>query len=173
MDQSRSQYGKTRLFLEAKIKAELSGVPDPACQYSLFQTKWSLNPVMKTHSMCQAACIYYADSVLSCESRVLGRWPAGFEKHYLHRSLERTGQMCVVVSPGVGVYQVERELNNLTKQRIIDYGVGIDLVCVGEQPLHAVPLLRVSPPPLPFCTSQMPTGQPRPTIPLDFLGNFS
>ncbi|XP_043241781.1 GATOR complex protein Iml1-like isoform X2 [Amphibalanus amphitrite] len=65
-----------------------------------------------------------------------------FEKHYLHRSLERTGQMCVVVSPGVGVYQVERELNNLTKQRIIDYGVGIDLVCVGEQPLHAVPLLR-------------------------------
>ena len=69
---------------------------------------------------------------------------AVFEKHYLHRSLERTGQMCVVVSPGVGVYQVERELNNLTKQRIIDYGVGIDLVCVGEQPLHAVPLLRVS-----------------------------
>ena len=67
-----------------------------------------------------------------------------FEKHYLHRSLERTGQMCVVVSPGVGVYQVERELNNLTKQRIIDYGVGIDLVCVGEQPLHAVPLLRDS-----------------------------
>ncbi|XP_037068810.1 LOW QUALITY PROTEIN: GATOR complex protein Iml1-like [Pollicipes pollicipes] len=65
-----------------------------------------------------------------------------FEMHYLHRALERTGQMCVVVSPGVGVYQVERELNNLTKQRIIDYGVGIDLVCVGEQPLHAVPLLK-------------------------------
>ena len=92
---------------------------------------------------------------------VFGSWPAVFEKHYLHRSLERTGQMCVVVSPGVGVYQVERELNNLTKQRIIDYGVGIDLVCVGEQPLHAVPLLRVS---TGRQTGQTPTGPPKPGI---------
>ncbi|XP_018898821.2 GATOR complex protein Iml1 isoform X2 [Bemisia tabaci] len=65
-----------------------------------------------------------------------------FEKHYLDRSLDRTGQLSVVLTPGVGVFEVDRALTSVTKQRVIDNGVGSDLVCVGEQPLHAVPLLK-------------------------------
>lgn len=65
-----------------------------------------------------------------------------FENHYLNRNLDRTGQQSIVITPGVGIFEVDRELTVITKQRIIDSGVGSDLICVGEQPLHAVPLLK-------------------------------
>jgi hypothetical protein len=42
-----------------------------------------------------------------------------FEKHYLDRSFDRTGQLSVVITPGVGVFEVDRELTNITKQRVI------------------------------------------------------
>ncbi|KAA0703820.1 GATOR complex protein DEPDC5 [Triplophysa tibetana] len=69
---------------------------------------------------------------------------AVFDKHYINRNFDRTGQMSVVITPGVGVFEVDRLLMILTKQRMIDNGIGVDLVCMGEQPLHAVPLFKVS-----------------------------
>ncbi|XP_038649235.1 GATOR complex protein DEPDC5 isoform X2 [Scyliorhinus canicula] len=66
-----------------------------------------------------------------------------FDKHYINRNFDRTGQMSVVITPGVGVFEVDRLLMILTKQRMIDNGIGGDLVCMGEQPLHAVPLFKL------------------------------
>ena len=42
-----------------------------------------------------------------------------------------TGQMSVVITAGSGVFRVDRTLMNITKHRIIDNGVGSDLVCLG------------------------------------------
>ncbi|CAL8236021.1 unnamed protein product [Boreogadus saida] len=72
-----------------------------------------------------------------------------FDKHYMNRNFDRTGQMAVVITPGVGVFQVDRLLMILTKQRMIDNGIGVDLVCMGEQPLHAVPLFKLHNKPIP------------------------
>ena len=47
---------------------------------------------------------------------------AVFDKHYINRNFERTGQMTVVITPGVGVFEVDRQLMTLTKQRMIDNG---------------------------------------------------
>ncbi|XP_054852033.1 GATOR complex protein DEPDC5 isoform X1 [Eublepharis macularius] len=66
-----------------------------------------------------------------------------FDKHYINRNFDRTGQMSVVITPGVAVFEVDRLLMILTKQRMIDNGIGVDLVCMGEQPLHAVPLFKL------------------------------
>ncbi|CAL8069644.1 unnamed protein product [Calicophoron daubneyi] len=58
-------------------------------------------------------------------------------------NLDRTGKTTFVISPSCGCYQADRNLLNLTKQRILDLGIAIDLICLGEQPLHTVPLFIV------------------------------
>lgn len=65
-----------------------------------------------------------------------------FERQFVDRPFDRTGMMSLVITPGNGIYEVSRELTKITKERVIDNGIGSDLVCLGEQPLHAVPLFK-------------------------------
>ena len=63
-----------------------------------------------------------------------------FDKHYVDRDLYRTGQNIVLFSAGHGLFLVSPSLAQLTKQRMVDGGIGCDLICMTRPPLHAVPL---------------------------------
>ena len=40
----------------------------------------------------------------------------------MNRNFDRTGQLVAMVTPGAGVFEVDRTLCKLTEQRMIDYG---------------------------------------------------
>lgn len=68
-----------------------------------------------------------------------------FEKYYLDRSFDRTGKLSIVLTPGAGVFEVDRSLANITRQRTIDCGSSSTVVCMAEQPEHAIPLFLFTP----------------------------
>jgi DEP domain-containing protein 5 len=65
------------------------------------------------------------------------------DKHYMDRDLLRTGNSIVMISAGVGVFKVKPNISQITKQRMMDSGIGIDLISLSQPPLHAVPLFHV------------------------------
>ena len=68
-----------------------------------------------------------------------------FDQHYVDRDLYRTGQNIVLCSAGQGLFLVSEGLAQLTKQRMVDGGIGCDLICMTDPPLHAAPLFIYDP----------------------------
>ncbi|TPX31002.1 hypothetical protein SmJEL517_g05555 [Synchytrium microbalum] len=65
-----------------------------------------------------------------------------FDKHYIDRDLVRTGLAIVVVTPGPGFFEVDKQMLRLTTQRMVENGIGMDLVCLSKPPLYTVPLFQ-------------------------------
>lgn len=66
---------------------------------------------------------------------------AAHESHHVNRDLHHTGQYFIVLSAGVGVYNIYNStLASLSKKRIGDNGIGVDMICFSYPPLHHIPL---------------------------------
>ena len=62
----------------------------------------------------------------------------------MDRDLARTGNSIVVVSAGTGIFRVKPTLAQITKQRMLDNGTGIDLLSLSQPALHSVPLFLIN-----------------------------
>ena len=65
-----------------------------------------------------------------------------FSSDYIDRDLVRTGVSIVLLTPSVGLFEVDYSLLVATTTNLIDNGIGIDLVCLSKMPLHSVPLFK-------------------------------
>src|SRR5947207_863608 len=65
-----------------------------------------------------------------------------FANSYYDPDLLRTGLSVIIITPGTGVFHVEKSMLERTTEDLMRLCVGIDLVCLGRMPLHSVPLFR-------------------------------
>ncbi len=59
---------------------------------------------------------------------------------YEEADLASSGKSIIVVTGGSGWFEVDEGLTQMTKQRMVDNGIGCDLVCATCPPLHTTPL---------------------------------
>jgi len=78
-------------------------------------------------------CILEALNICYKEFTMLGR-----------QSLEHTGRQVMILSPGKGVYEVSKELSNITKHLYRSSDCNVDLFAFGNPPLHIAPLFYTS-----------------------------
>lgn len=64
-------------------------------------------------------------------------------KHYLDRDLLRTNNSIVMISAGQGVFKVKPNLNQITKQRMLDNAFGLDFISLAKPTIDTVPLFLV------------------------------
>ncbi|KAI3337656.1 vacuolar membrane-associated protein iml-1 [Ustulina deusta] len=81
-----------------------------------------------------------------------------YASDYIDRDLLRTGISIVLISPGPGVFEVEYESLRRTTEALVGNGIGIDLICIPNLPLHSVPLFRYR---NPHFISAIQRSQPR------------
>ncbi|KAK5808903.1 hypothetical protein F5H01DRAFT_296867, partial [Linnemannia elongata] len=62
--------------------------------------------------------------------------------HYVDRDLQRTGLSIVMITPGSGMFDVDKRLLRMTTERMISGGIGLDMICLSKIPAHIVPLFR-------------------------------
>lgn len=72
-----------------------------------------------------------------------------FDEHHIDRDLSRTGLSIMVITPGVGYFNVDKTMLRLTTERLLDAGFTIDMVCMSQIPLHVTPLFSYWSRPLP------------------------
>jgi hypothetical protein len=65
------------------------------------------------------------------------------DKHYMDRDLTRTGNAMVMISAGTGIFKVKPALCLITKQRMVDGGIGLDFISLSRPSVHVVPLFLV------------------------------
>lgn len=65
------------------------------------------------------------------------------DKHYMDRDLTRTGNAIVMISAGSGIFKVKPALAQITKQRMIDGGIGLDFISLSRPSVNVVPLFLV------------------------------
>ena len=63
-----------------------------------------------------------------------------FENHYIDRSLSLTGASTILITPGTGYFMVPKRLLRTTTLRLLDQGLGLDLVSLAKKPLHRTPM---------------------------------
>ena len=62
--------------------------------------------------------------------------------HYMDRDLHRVGNSILIISAGCGVFEVDRALAGITYQRMMDNGIGSDMLSLGLPPLHTAPFFH-------------------------------
>lgn len=67
------------------------------------------------------------------------------DKHHMDRDLNRTGQSIVMLTAGCSIFHVDEYLSEITQQRMMDNGVGMDMISLAVPPLHVVPLFIFRP----------------------------
>ncbi|CAI8001126.1 GATOR complex protein DEPDC5, partial [Geodia barretti] len=64
------------------------------------------------------------------------------ERQNLDTNLQLSGQQIVVLTAGTGYFEIDRELMQITNERLVCGGVTADLVSMRDQPLHAMPMFK-------------------------------
>lgn len=100
-----------------------------------------------------------------------------FDEHHIDRDLSRTGLSIMVVTPGVGYFNVDKTMLRLTTERLLDAGFTIDMICMSQIPLHVTPLFsywsRPLPPPKKEEDRDTAQGEIMAELSADSRGRFS